>query len=134
VPITPRKIEALHRLSEAAARIRLSETVEPQDVDRAIELMDRSLQDVGIDPESGEFDADVVETGTSKTQRDRIKSVKAIISEVELEHAEGAPVDVVIETLTDEYDIPTAKIDAEIGKLREKGEIYEPTRGHLRVS
>ena len=24
--------------------------------------------------------------------------------------------------------------DAEIDKLREKGEIYEPTQGHLRVS
>ena len=134
VPITPRKIEALHRLSEAAARIRLSESVEPRDVDLAIELLNRSLQDVGIDPESGEFDADVVETGTSKTQRDRIKTVKTIISEIELEHAEGAPLEEVIDTLTDEYDIPTTKIDAEIEKLREKGEIYEPTQGHLRVS
>lgn len=134
VPITPRKIEALHRLSEAAARIRLSDSVEVQDAERAIELMEQSLLDVGVDPESGDYDADVVETGESKSQRDRIKNVKSVIGDLEIEYADGAPVDEVVETASESFGIPKTKVDDEIEKLMTKGEVYEPNQGHLRVS
>jgi len=39
------------------------------------------MKQVGIDSEMGEFDADVVETGQSKSQRDRRKQVLAIIED-----------------------------------------------------
>ncbi|WP_042663470.1 minichromosome maintenance protein MCM [Haloferax sp. ATB1] len=50
LPITARKLDALQRLSEASARIRLSETVEMVDVERAKPLIERSLADIGIAP------------------------------------------------------------------------------------
>ena len=134
VPITPRKIEALHRLSEAAARIRLSDTVEVKDAERAIELMETSLTDVGVDPETGEFDADVVETGESKTQRDRIKNVKSIIADKEIEYSKGAPVQEVIDEAAETHGMPKTKVEDEIEKLRTRGEIYEPNPNHVRVS
>ncbi|MCL4447470.1 MAG: minichromosome maintenance protein MCM [Candidatus Thermoplasmatota archaeon] len=40
ISITPRQLEAMVRLSEASARVRLSERVDEQDVDRAQKLMD----------------------------------------------------------------------------------------------
>ena len=43
------------------------------DVDRALGLVMKSVEQVGIDPEAGEFDVDVVETGQSKSQLDRRK-------------------------------------------------------------
>ncbi|SNZ18370.1 replicative DNA helicase Mcm, partial [Natronoarchaeum philippinense] len=81
VPVTYRQEEAIERLAEASARIRLDDEVKKEDVDRALKLVRKSMQQVGIDPETGEFDADVVETGQSKSQRDRRKRVLAILDD-----------------------------------------------------
>lgn len=133
VPVTARKLEAFLRLAEASARARLSDTIEREDVERAIELVMKSLNDVGIDPETGEFDVDIVESGTSKSQRDRIKGVKSVIQDVEEEFKHGAPIDEVLE-LCDVIGIDPEKAEKEIEKLKTKGEVYEPTTDHLRTS
>lgn len=124
VPITPRKIEAFIRLAVSAARARHSEVVEEKDVELAVELIRTSLEDVGIDPETGEFDADVIETGMSKSQRDRIKTLKQLIEDIEEDYDDGAPHDVIIER-ADEVNIDESSADHEIEKLKQKGEIYE---------
>jgi replicative DNA helicase Mcm len=49
----------------------LSETIDREDVKRAIDLVEASMSQVGYVLESGQFDADIVETGASKSQRDR---------------------------------------------------------------
>jgi replicative DNA helicase Mcm len=131
--VTARKLEALVRLAEASARIRLSDTVEREDAERATEIARATLKDIGMDPETGEFDADIVETGTSKTQRDRIKSLKALISDIEDEYDEGAPVDVVVER-AEEAGMEATKAEHEIEQLKQKGEVYEPRTDHLRTT
>ncbi|WP_101295203.1 minichromosome maintenance protein MCM [Halegenticoccus soli] len=133
VPVTARKLEALVRLSEASARVRLSDTVEQEDAERAVDLARSCLQDIGVDPETGQFDADVVETGQSKTQRDRIKNLKQLIAEIEDEYEEGAPVDEVLER-AGEIGLDRSKAEGEIEKLRRKGEVYEPRQNHLRTT
>src|SRR6056297_432180 len=121
VPVTARKLEALVRLAEASARIRLSDSVDEADADRAVDIAHYCLKEIGVDPETGEFDADVVETGQSKTQRDRIQNIKGIISDIENEYDEGAPADVVIER-AEEVGIDESKAEHEIDKLKQKGE------------
>ncbi|ACV47167.1 MULTISPECIES: ATP-binding protein [Halomicrobium] len=133
VPVTARKLEALVRLSEASARIRLSDTVEKEDAERATTIARYCMEQIGVDPETGEFDADVVETGTSKSQRDRIQNLKGIISDIEEEYDEGAPVDVVVER-AEEVGIEESKAEHEIEKLKQKGEVYEPRTDHLRTT
>ncbi|SIR57493.1 replicative DNA helicase Mcm [Haladaptatus litoreus] len=133
VPVTARKLEALVRLAEASARVRLSDTVEQQDANRVIEIVRSCLQDIGVDPETGQFDADVVETGTSKTQRDRIKNIKQLIANIEEEYDEGAPVEVVLDR-ADEIGLDPSKAEHEIDKLKQKGEVYEPSTDHLRTT
>jgi replicative DNA helicase Mcm len=133
VPITARKLEALVRLAEASARIRLSDTVEGEDAKRVIEVVRSSLSDIGVDPETGEFDADVVETGTSKTQRDRIKSIRSLINEIEEEYDEGAPAEEVLDR-AEQQGTERSKAEHEIEKLKQKGEVYEPSGGHLRTT
>ncbi|MEF8843734.1 MAG: LAGLIDADG family homing endonuclease [Haloarculaceae archaeon] len=132
VPVTARKLEALVRLAEASARIRLSDTVTTEDTDRVIEIVRSSLEDVGMDPETGEFDADMVEAGTSKSQRDRIKNVKGIIRELQDEYERGAPFEEVIDR-AQQAGIDRSKVEHEIQKLKNKGDIYEPQTDHLRV-
>jgi replicative DNA helicase Mcm len=133
VPITARKLEALVRLGEASARVRLSDTVEAEDAERVIDIVQSSLRDVGMDPETGEFDADIIETEMSKSQRDRVKNLKALIEEIEDEYEEGAPVDEVIER-AEEIGMTESKADHEIEKLKQKGEVYVPQQGHLRTT
>ncbi|PSP72235.1 ATPase [Halobacteriales archaeon QS_3_64_16] len=133
VPVTARKLEALVRLAEASARVRLSDSVELEDAERVIEIVRSCLKDIGVDPETGEFDADVVETGTSKSQRDRIKNIKALIQDVGSEYDEGAPVDEVLGR-ADEVGLDREKAEHEIEQLKRKGEVYEPRTDHLRTT
>ncbi|WP_115863245.1 LAGLIDADG family homing endonuclease [Halorussus litoreus] len=133
VPVTARKLEALVRLAEASARVRLSDSVEVEDAERSVRITRSCLQDIGVDPETGQFDADVVETGTSKTQRDRIKNLKQLISEIEEDYDEGAPVDEVM-SRADEIGMEQSKAEHEIDKLKQKGEVYEPSTDHLRTT
>ena len=133
VPVTARKLEALVRLGEASARVRLSDSVELEDAERVIEIVRSCLRDIGVDPETGEFDADIVETGQSKTQRDRVKNVKALISEIEKEYDSGAPVEEVLDR-AEETGMERSQAEHEIEKLRRQGEVYEPQTDHLRTT
>ncbi|MFB6235466.1 MAG: LAGLIDADG family homing endonuclease [Halopenitus sp.] len=133
VPVTARKLEALVRLAEASARVRLSDTVDHEDADRVTDIVESCLRDIGVDPETGQFDADVVETGTSKSQRDRIKDIKQLIGEIEEEYEEGAPVEEVLDR-ADEIGMDASKAEEEIENLRRKGEVYEPQQNHLRTT
>lgn len=133
VPVSARKLDGFQRLAEASARIRLSDTVEMHDVERAKKHVESTLEDVGIDPETGEYDVDIVEAGTSKSQRDRIKTLKQLISDIEEEYDEGAPIDIIHER-ADIVDIPEHKVEHEIEKLMTKGEVYEPSTDNLRTT
>jgi len=133
VPVTARKLEALVRLAEASARVRLSDTVEKEDAERVIDIVRTSLKAVGVDPETDQFDADVIETGTSKSQRDRIKNIKHLIEEIETEFDEGAPVEEVL-ARAEEVGMERGKAEHEIEKLKQRGEVYEPSTDHLRTT
>jgi len=134
VPVTARKLEALVRLSEASARLRLSDTVEREDAVRVTEIVESCLRDIGMDPETGDFDADIVETGTSKTQRDRIKDLKSLIKDLENEYDEGAPVSEVLSQAASELGLDEPKAENEIEKLRRQGELYTPKQDYLRTT
>ncbi len=133
IPVTARKLEALVRLAEASARVRLSDTVEQKDADRVIEIVRSCLQDIGIDAETGHFDADVVETGTAKSQRDRIKNVKQLIANIAEEYKGGAPEEVIFDR-ANEVGLNSSKAEHEIDKLKQKGEVYETPEGGLRTT
>ena len=134
VPVTARKLEALVRLAEASARVRLSDTVEREDADRVIDIVRSCLQDIGVDPETGEFDADVIETGTSKSQRDRIKSIKDVIETVDAEYEKeaGAPLEAIVERAEAE-GIEESKVMDQIEQLRRKGDLYSPKTDQYKV-
>lgn len=125
VPVTPRASEALIRLSEASARIRLSKTVTEEDAARAARIHQSCMEDVGIDPETGEFDVDVIETGTSMSQKDRMQTVKGLITELNEQHENGAPYDDLIER-AEQVDISKDKLDHALDKLSNEKQLYQP--------
>ncbi len=78
IPITTRQLEAIIRLSEACARVRLSNEVSVEDVQRAIQLVESSLKKIGYDPETGKIDVDRI-TGVSTSQRSKMIVVRETI-------------------------------------------------------
>jgi len=56
IAVTARQLEGVIRLSEAHAKIRLSDTVDIDDAKRAIDLLKFSLRQVGYDEETKTFD------------------------------------------------------------------------------
>jgi len=75
VAITPRQLESLIRMSEAHAKIKLKDKTEVVDAEAAIDIMQKSLSEVGINPENKKIDIDILMTGVAKTDRDRGKVV-----------------------------------------------------------
>jgi len=132
VPISEQKLESLVRLAEGSARARLSDTVEVEDAQRAITVFKHTLRNVGLDPETAEFDAEVIETRDSEEQREKLRNTKQLIAAIEEEFNEGAPVDVIIER-AEEEGIDPERAKHEIDKLKQKGKVYEPKTDHLRA-
>jgi replicative DNA helicase Mcm len=134
IPTTARMNEALIRLAEAAARVRLSERITEADAERAIAIHRRCLEDVGVDPDTGEFDADLKETSTSKSQRERIDIVLDIIKELDAEEDwSGAGHEPVVDRGQEE-GFTRDQVERTIDKLRREGKVYEPSADQYRPS
>ena len=113
--------------------MRLAEEVTIEDVERTINITMTSLRQVGMDKETGKLDVDVLTVGVSKSQRERIKDIKNMIEELSREYGGSVSVDKVIEKAS-EHGIAKDKVEKEIKKLKEIGEIFEPTHGNIKLS
>ncbi len=65
ITATPRQLESMIRLSEARAKIRLSNLVTKDDVLEAIDLIKVATQAAAIDPSTGQIDMNQLATGVS---------------------------------------------------------------------
>ncbi len=133
VPVTARQLEALIRLAEASARLRLSDVVDKEDVERVIGIIKSSLEQIAVDPETGEIDIDYAFTGTSKSQRDKILILKRIIEELEASYEKGAPEEEILKAAQEE-GIDERKAKELLRKMREIGDIYSPREGYYRIA
>ena len=133
VPFTPRQLEAFVRLAEASARVRLSETVEISDAKRAISIITEYLRRVGMDRETGNFDIDIIATGFSHSQHERMRSIIDIIKQICSESKDGnaARNDIVIEA--EAHGMDSKKVEESLDRLKRNGQIYEPVHGKYRL-
>ncbi len=127
VPITARYLEGIVRLAEASAKGRLSNVVEEQDAERAINLMKYSLKQIGVDPDTGRLDIDVITTGISKSKADRIKIIYRIIKRLNQEYGEASHEAILAEAK--EQGIKEETADEIISQLKRQGDIYSPRYG-----
>jgi len=133
VPITARQLEALVRLSEASARIRLGQEVTDYDAKRAITLQMKCLKQVGYDPETGKVDIDKVEGRTPKSDRDKFRLVSQTIKRLEDEYNGRAPKQMLMDEMEDRYNMDEEKVEEVIRFLKRNGTIYEPKPGYYKV-
>jgi replicative DNA helicase Mcm len=109
--------------------MRLSDRVNLEDVERTIAITMSSLKQVGTDPQTGNLDIDILTVGVGKSQRERIKDLKNIIMELAKEYGSGGvPLDKIVEKAA-EHGVTKDKVEKEIKKLKEIGEIFEPKVG-----
>jgi len=134
VPFTPRQLEAFVRLSEASARIRLSEEVTVNDAKRAINIIDQYLRRVGTDRETGKIDIDIIATGISHSQHDRMRTIIDIIHRLCDESKEGnaSRNDIIIEAETN--GIAADKVRDVLDRLKRNGQIYEPIHDKYKIT
>lgn len=129
IPISARQLGALIRMSEAAAKVRLSDFVTKEDALFSIELMKYYLMQVGYDYESKTFDIDRISSGIGASQRNKIMSVLHIISELESRLGKLIPVEEVEKEL--EGKMSKEEIEEAINKLNSSGDIFKPRRGYV---
>ncbi len=132
VPVTARQLEALIRLAEASARVRLSNAITTEDASRVIRIVMASLKQVMTDPETGRLDADIINVGIAKSQRDRIKVLREIIRELQEEYKGAAPLEDII-SKAEESGIKKDAVEDIIQKLKSAGEIIEASNERFRV-
>ncbi len=131
IPVTPRQLEAIVRLAEASARVRLAKTVSKNDAKLAINLLKYCLTQVGFDEETQSFDIDRMQTGISASERGRIIAVKEIIQELEVRSDTKTLSLEEIKSEAESKGIPEDKLIEIVEKLKRSGDIFEPKRGHI---
>lgn len=133
IALTARQLEAAIRLSEASAKLRLSNKVTVEDVKRAIEIINQFLNKIGTDPETGRVDIDIISTGVSHSQQSRMKTLIEIIKQTCKEsndnHADKK--DIIKEA--EIKGIETTKTEDTLNRMKKLGQIFEPIKGKYRL-
>ena len=124
VPITARQLEAFVRLSEASAKMRLSDTVTDIDANRAVDLVEYYLRKIAGD--DGGLDIDRIASGTTNKDRSAIKTVKTILST----HGgdTGLSLDELIQHGSNE-GISESELESVLNKLQSKAEVIKTPSG-----
>ncbi|MCK5561214.1 MAG: hypothetical protein KAJ51_11490, partial [Thermoplasmata archaeon] len=132
VAITPRQLEALVRLSEASARLRLSNEVTLDDTERSIEIADYYLRKVAS--EGGVLDIDMLATGTGHSQRGRIAELMEIIKELSRLDKSGSAEEDEVLNEAEAHGLDVEKVKDDINKLTREGRIFKPRSNRIQLA
>jgi replicative DNA helicase Mcm len=133
VPITKRQEEAMVRLAEASARVRLSNQITLEDATRATRLMLHCLKNIGFDPKTGEIDSSIINSGVSLSQRNNAKIIKDILKSLSTKFPGGKiPVSEVI-IKAGEQGIDKEKVESNLKKFAQRGDLLKPSADHVKL-
>ncbi len=132
VTITARQLESLVRLAEARARAALRDYVTEEDVMDVIELVKKSLSEVGIDVETGKPDIDVILTGKPKSVRDKFAVMIQTIKEFQEE--KGFAEDEELREALREKGLSNEEINRLLNRLLSDGKVFTPKPGIYRLT
>jgi len=131
ITATPRQLESLIRLSEAHAKMRLSEVVGRQDVEEAVRLIKVATQQAATDPTTGKIDMDILTSGVSSSKREVITSVSAVIRQLLKEDEERSKSGVRYMNLKDEVSLRMKKSNMELHDIDFKNAIRDLEDQHF---
>jgi len=100
----------------------LSSIVDPEDVDRSIRLMKKSLRDFGFEPETGKIDIDRAEgLRLTSVQRNRVRVMLDIVDELTGIYGRDIPIEEVLKRARVEG---VDKPDEILKKMQSEGILY----------
>jgi len=120
--ISTRQLEGLRRLSEAGARMRLSNSVSAIDAIQAIDLLRACLAEAWYDPFGDQIDVSAMETGKTKSETDAKTVIESIIKDA---GTNPMHFDAIVDRASD-YNIPRNKVFKLISALMSTGYVYMP--------
>ncbi|HVL49514.1 MAG TPA: minichromosome maintenance protein MCM [Candidatus Thermoplasmatota archaeon] len=132
IPLTARQLEAFVRLSEASAKVRLSDEANGEDADRAIRIVEYYLRRIA-GGEGGLLDIDLVSSGVSHSQRQVIPIIEETIRRLSAGTEFGAPFDEVLREC-ESQGVPPDKTRDILKRLKQNGTIFEPRSEHFRLA
>ncbi|MFC1591256.1 ATP-binding protein, partial [Thermodesulfobacteriota bacterium] len=130
IPLNARQLEALIRMSEAFAKLRLSKEVRKCDANKAISILDKCLRKIAFDEETGTIDIDRISTGLTSNKRNNISIVKQIISDLENKIGKVIPIEDLLKIASDK-GIVEHQVDDAIEELKHHGDLFETKKGFL---
>jgi len=128
IPIGARQLEALVRLAESHARMRLGREVTERDAEVAIALVKGYLMQVGYDEETKTIDIDRI-GGTGASQRNKISYVRLAMENLEKKLGKLVPLEELEKELKGK--LKPEEVDEAVGKLLKAGDLFRPKRGYI---
>lgn len=123
IPITLRSMEGLSRLSEACAKLRLSNVVEAQDAEKAIGILEYYLNTMCLDPGTGKVTVDKVLGGELPAEQKRRVGLKAYIEdhydEISDPKTGWIPIDRLMEVAEKEMGMSEKDFNATMVKMKD---------------
>jgi len=129
IPISARQLQALIRMAEASAKVRLSNEVTKEDAKRAIALLMYFLEKVGYDSDSNTFDIDRFASKYSHSQRSKVHLVLETLDRLKSKLGEFIPLEELQDELKD--NVSSSEIEEILNKLNIDGTITRPRRGFI---
>jgi len=131
ITVTPRQLEGLIRIATARARIMLHEKVTEDDAIRAVSLIRRMYETVGVDVKTGQVDLGVLH-GKPLSERNLLELALDIFKN--LEGPDKKPVDEnrFIEELTATGKMNNDEAKKMLKMMNQSGTIYEVKPGSYR--
>ena len=130
IPISARQLEAIIRLAEASAKIRLDNKVTRQDATTAIDLLKGYMTEVGYDYETGSFDIDRISTGITSATRNKIITIRSLIEELVQRGMKQIAIEELV-ALAAERGLEEQSVEEAIEKMKRTGDIFEPKKGFI---
>jgi replicative DNA helicase Mcm len=131
VAITARQLESLVRMAESRARAHLRDEVTIEDAEGVINLMQKSLEQVGVDVTTGQIDIDILYTGKPRSLQNQLQKVLQVIGEMERISGSVKETDL-YEALSTDFGITRSEGARLISVLMKDGTIYMPRPGYYR--
>ncbi|KAG2473776.1 MAG: MCM family protein [Nitrosopumilales archaeon] len=129
ITVTPRQLEGLIRIATARSKLFLKDQVDAEDAQRAIDLMEAMLHEVGVDVNTGKVDLGVLQ-GKPRSEVSKLQLFMDILRSLEGEHKQPVEEKLFIAELVKSDKFSQEEARNYLRKMLREASIYESKPGY----